>query len=185
MPPSWAVPRRRVRGGIGCGFVLYLGMFGGESTPSAAEAQRNREFYIELKVAKPQAASTSITYDRPGSQIMQSVMHAIRGIGTSLLTQKHMRIHVFAAVAVIAGGFWLAVSPGEWTVLMLTIAFVFAAELLNTAIESTVDLVTTEYHPQAKVAKDAAAGAVLIAAIASIIVGLVIFGPRMWSALAA
>ena len=68
-------------------------------------------------------------------------------------------------------------------VLVLTMAFVVAAELFNTAIESAVDLVTTEYHPLAKAAKDAAAGGVLVAAFSSVIVGLIIFGPRIWSEL--
>lgn len=115
---------------------------------------------------------------------MESFIHALRGIGVSLRTQKHMRFHLVAAVGVVICGTAFAVSPAEWIALVLTIAIVFAAELLNTAIESAVDLVTSEFDEQAKRAKDAAAAAVLAVAVAAAIVGTIIFVPRICSALA-
>lgn len=91
-----------------------------------------------------------------------------------------MRFHAFAMAAAIACGAAFAISPAEWTVLALAIGIVLTAELLNTAIEAAVDLVTTEYAEQARIAKDAAAGAVLIASVAAVVVGAVMFGPRFW-----
>jgi diacylglycerol kinase (ATP) len=72
----------------------------------------------------------------------------------------------------------------EWAVIVLTTAMVFTAEFLNTAIEAVVDLASPEKHPLAKVGKDVGAGAVLIAAIAAVWVGLLILGPHLWTRLA-
>jgi diacylglycerol kinase len=76
-------------------------------------------------------------------------------------------------------GAFLGLSAIEWAVVALLVVMVLAAEIVNTMVESLVDLVTTEYHPLAKVAKDVAAGVVLLTAIGAVIVGLLIFGPKM------
>ncbi len=76
-------------------------------------------------------------------------------------------------------GLWLGLDATRWTVLILTIALVFFAELINTVIEITIDLVTTEYHPLAKAAKDTAAGAVLVTSMAAVAIGLLILGPPL------
>ena len=77
----------------------------------------------------------------------------------------------------------LGFSPLEWAALALMVVLVLAAEMVNTMVEALVDLVTTEYHPLAKVAKDVAAGVVLLTSIGAVVVGLLIFGPKLLAAL--
>ena len=96
-----------------------------------------------------------------------------------LRTQRNARIHLAVATAVVLMGLWLGVSETEWAILVLTIGVVLTAEALNTVAEAAVDLATMEYHPLAKVAKDVAAGAVLLMAIAAAIVGFLILGPPL------
>ena len=109
--------------------------------------------------------------------------HAFRGWGHMIKTQQNAWIHTLVASIVTALGLWLQLSTVEWAILVLTIAMVFTAELINTAIEAVVDLASPTYHPLAKVGKDVGAGAVLVAALAAVIVGLLILGPPLWSRL--
>lgn len=90
-----------------------------------------------------------------------------------------MRIHLLAAIIVVVSGFFFSITNVEWMVLILVIAITIALELVNTAIENAVDLITTQEHPVAKAAKDIAAGAVLIFCIASVGIGLIIFIPHI------
>lgn len=90
-----------------------------------------------------------------------------------------MRIHLSLGLLVILAGVFFSISRMEWLFVLLCIAGMFTLELLNTAIEKTVDLVTDEYHPLAKVAKDLAAGAVLVYTVYSIIVGMLVFLPKV------
>lgn len=83
------------------------------------------------------------------------------------------------ACVVIGVGLYLSLQTWEWITILLTVGIVLTLECLNTAIETVVDLVTEEYHPLAKIAKDVAAGAVLIFSIIAVIIGLLIFGPKM------
>ena len=89
-----------------------------------------------------------------------------------------MQIHCVATVVVVLAGIWLGLSRTEWCICLGLFGMVMALELVNTAVEAVVDLVTEERHPLAKIAKDTAAGAVLIAAIMAAIVGLIIFVPK-------
>lgn len=107
--------------------------------------------------------------------------HAFRGWGHVLKTQQNAWIHSLIATLVLVMGLWLRVSTTEWAILILTIAMVFTAEFINTAIEAIVDLASPHHHPLAKVGKDVGAGAVLVAALAAIVVGLLILGPPLWS----
>lgn len=107
--------------------------------------------------------------------------HAFRGWGHVLKTQQNAWIHSLIATLVLVMGLWLRVSTTEWAILILTIAMVFTAEFINTAIEAIVDLASPHQHPLAKVGKDVGAGAVLVAALAAIVVGLLILGPPLWS----
>jgi len=109
----------------------------------------------------------------------QSFTCAIKGIGYSVYKGRNMKIHVLAAVLVTVLGFILEISRLEWAIIVLTIFMVLAAETINSAIEGTVDLVTKDHHPLARLAKDVAAGGVLLAAISAVIIGLLIFGPRL------
>ncbi|TGE14297.1 diacylglycerol kinase family protein [Hymenobacter elongatus] len=109
--------------------------------------------------------------------------HALRGVAAALRSEVHLRFHAVATVVVIGLGFYLGISRVEWALVALAVGTVWSAELLNTAIEALTDLVSPEYHPLAGRAKDVAAGAVLVAALAALGVGLLIFGPRVWALL--
>ena len=114
---------------------------------------------------------------------LRSFRFAFAGIAYALRTQRNVRVHAVAACLVIAAGIYFRISAVEWAILALTIGFVFSAEMINTVAELAVDLLTQHYHPMAKVAKDVGAGAVLVAAIAAVGVGVAIFGPRVWAML--
>jgi diacylglycerol kinase len=100
-----------------------------------------------------------------------------------LRTQKNVWIHSAIAIAVLIVGLWLGLPARDWAVLVLTTAMVFTAEFLNTSIEAVVDLASPEIHPLAKIGKDVGAAAVLVAALAAILVGLLILGPPLWAKL--
>lgn len=111
---------------------------------------------------------------------LRSFRFAFAGIAYALRTQRNARVHAVIACLVIAAGVYFRISTIEWAVIALTMGTVFSAEMLNTVAELAVDLLTQHYHPMAKVAKDVGAGAVLVAAIAAVGVGVAIFGPRVW-----
>ncbi len=92
--------------------------------------------------------------------------------------ERNMRFHLVSAVIVVIAGLWTRLSALEWLVLIITIALVIGLEMVNTAIEYVVDMASPDFHPMAKAAKDVAAGAVLVFAIASVIIGLIIFLPK-------
>lgn len=112
-------------------------------------------------------------------KLKKSFSFAIEGILYTLKTQPNMRIHFGVGILAIAFGFVFKIERSEWLALVIVIGFVFILEIINTAIETLVDLYTEEYHHLAKVAKDTAAGAVMIAAIMSVCVGLIIFLPKI------
>ena len=101
--------------------------------------------------------------------------HACEGIAEALRTQRNLRIHALALALVLAAGLMARLPALEMALLLLAVALVVVAELFNTAVEAVVDLVTGEYHPLAKFAKDVAAGAVLMAAGAAALIGLLVF----------
>lgn len=108
------------------------------------------------------------------SQFFQSVNHAIRGI-YCLLSERHFKFHLIAAILVVGLGIYFDLSPVEWGLITLTITVVMTAEGINTAIERCVDIASPEWHKLAKDAKDIAAGAVLIASIGASAIGIIIF----------
>lgn len=108
-----------------------------------------------------------------------------RGIVYTFRTQRNLKIHAVISLAVIVIGLFLRLDALRWAVLILTMALVMAAELVNTAIESSVDLITESNQPLARVAKDAAAGAVFLSAIAAVIIGLLILGLPLWQRITA
>jgi diacylglycerol kinase (ATP) len=110
---------------------------------------------------------------------IRSFGYAFAGIGHGLRTQANLRIHFLAAAGVIIAGLLFQLSTVEWAILVVTIMIVLSAELFNSAIEAAVDRMGSETHPLSRIAKDMAAGAVLISAIGAVIVGLLIFGPRL------
>ena len=103
----------------------------------------------------------------------------LSGDFTCVRKERNMKIHCVAAVLVVIAGVILKISAIEWCICMVLFGLVMALEHVNTAVEAVVDMVTEEYHPLAKVAKDTAAGAVLIAAIMAAIAGCIIFLPKI------
>jgi diacylglycerol kinase (ATP) len=111
--------------------------------------------------------------------LFDSFNYAFEGIIHALRTQRNLRIHVLAAIAVIVLAVMVAVSKVELIALLIAIAFVLIAEMLNSAIEAAIDIATTSFNPLAKLAKDMAAGAVLIATINALAVGYLVFSARI------
>jgi diacylglycerol kinase len=116
--------------------------------------------------------------------IRESFRFAFSGLWYALRTQRNTRIHLAIAAAVVALGLYLRLSYVHWAILTLTIGFVLVSEMLNTVAETLVDLVSPGYHPLAKVIKDLTAGAVLLAAIISVVVGLLVLGPPLYERIA-
>jgi undecaprenol kinase len=112
-------------------------------------------------------------------RLWKSFTFAITGIKTALWTERNMRIHLLVSVLVILCAVFFSISKLEWLFILIAIGGIFSLELINTAIERVVDLITDEYHPLAKQAKDVAAGAVFIYAIMAVIIGLLIFLPHV------
>ena len=110
--------------------------------------------------------------------MIESFNYAIEGMIHVLRTQRNMRIHFAVAVAVIVGAVAVGVSKIELIALLLSIAFVLVAEMINTAIEGAIDAATTSFDPMAKLAKDIAAGAVLIASVNAVAVGYLVFAGK-------
>lgn len=114
-----------------------------------------------------------------------SLKAALAGVSHLLRTQPNAWIEL-AAVSVVAGaGWWLRINAIEWALVALSVALVLALEAVNTAVEATVDLVSPHHHPLAKIAKDAAAGALVLAVLGSLVVAIVVFGPKLWRLLLA
>lgn len=108
----------------------------------------------------------------------KSFSYAWNGIYIGIRSERNFKFHLLAAAAVIVAGIWTGLTMLEWFIVSVLIGGMLALELMNTAIEKVVDLVTEEYHQLAKQAKDLAAGAVLIYAIISAIIGLLLFGSK-------
>jgi len=115
----------------------------------------------------------------PRTSFLRSFSFAGQGVWHVVRTQRNMRVHLAAAAAVIVLALILRVGAVDWACLLGVIGLVLTAEALNTVVEAIVDLCTDEFHPLAKIAKDVAAGAVLISSVAAIGVGIAVFLPRL------
>ncbi len=111
---------------------------------------------------------------------ISSFRYAFRGLSDLFRRQPNARIHLLAAVSVVALGIYCQISRMEWIALSICISLVLALEALNTALEYLTDLISPEFHPLAGKAKDVAAAAVLLAAAGAVVVGLLIFIPRLY-----
>ena len=111
--------------------------------------------------------------------LYKSFGYAFEGIFTCVRKERNMKIHCLAMLCVVAAGFVFRISVSEWCICLILFGMILSLELVNTAMEAVVDLVTEERRPLAKLAKDTAAGAVLIAAIMAAGVGLLIFVPKV------
>jgi diacylglycerol kinase len=112
--------------------------------------------------------------------VLRSLKNAFFGLKYCFVTQRNMVIHALVGLLVIAAGFYLKVSKGDLLFLLAAVIMVLVAEAFNTALEKTIDLYTRERNHLARVAKDAAAGAVLLTTFFAVIIGLIIFGPPLW-----
>ncbi|GCD09087.1 diacylglycerol kinase [Clostridium tagluense] len=112
-------------------------------------------------------------------KMVDSFNYAIEGIIYSIRTQRNMKIHMIAAIIVLSATFFYDLSRIELLIITITISLVIVAEMINTAVECAIDATTNFYHPLAKIAKNVAAGAVLVTAINSVLVGYVIFWDRL------
>lgn len=110
----------------------------------------------------------------------RSFRYALAGWWYVVRTQRNAWIHAVVSLLVMLVSLWVGLSRQEWAIIILTVAAVWTAEFLNTALEAVVDLASPQHHPLAKVGKDVGAAAVLIAAVASVFIGFLILGPPLW-----
>jgi len=112
---------------------------------------------------------------------LASCGHACRGIQYAIHSQRNFRLHLLAAVLVISAAVGLRFSRVEFILTLLTVTLVILGELLNTSIEFVLNLLETRHHPVVRTAKDIAAGGVFLTVAGSVLVGLLLFGPRLWA----
>lgn len=113
------------------------------------------------------------------SKFSDSLGHALDGVSYATNNERNLKIEIVFGLLVSIAGFLFSISVFEWVVIVLTIAMVITLEFVNTAIERCVDLVTTDYKDLARASKDVAAGAVLVMSLFSVIIGIIIFLPKV------
>ena len=117
--------------------------------------------------------------DHKSKHFTDSFMHALDGVAAGFKSERNMIIHFAAMALVTVFGFLLGLSQSEWLTCVILFGLVIGMELMNTAIETAVDLSMPHHHPRAKVAKDTSAGAVLLVCIAAVVAGAIIFVPKL------
>ncbi len=158
--------------------------------PDADPGIRTRDVdavYDTPDTATPRPHSAYSPYSRlwagpwwPRASLRRSFEHAWSGLQYAVRTQRNLRIHLVAAVCALALGGLLRLSAMEFALVLLAIVIVLASELFNTVVEAIVDLEANEYRELARVAKDVAAGAVLLCALFAVAIGLLVFVPHLW-----
>ena len=147
--------------------------------PEAAPAQatvreaHERHFDESAADARPHPAHELAAF-------LRGFVYAWNGLVYAIRTPRNARVHAAIGAAAIALGIVLRISPVEFAMVFVAITLVFVAEMFNTVAEACVDLATSEYHPLARIAKDVAAGAVLLNAMLSVVIGLLVFVPHLW-----
>jgi diacylglycerol kinase (ATP) len=135
------------------------------------------------KVLDELTSTMKINPDQYGLKVspnrIQSLGYALAGWLYMLRYQKNTRIMSVSSIIIFIVALWLQIDLTGWAILILTITTVWMAEFLNAAVEAVVNLASPDFHPMAKVAKDVAAAAVLLGAVASVLVGLLILGPPL------
>jgi undecaprenol kinase len=111
-------------------------------------------------------------------KLIKSFGYAFSGLMYAAKNERNVQIHFCAAIVVLVCGLYFRITNVEWLILLLTIGGVISLEMMNTAVEKAVDLATEDFHPLAKLAKDIAAGAVLVLSIVAVIIGGIIFAPH-------
>lgn len=137
---------------------------------------------VQRHEAEASAAHTPVPSAPPPARatLLRSFVYAWDGVRYVARTQRNMRIHLALGTLAVALGILLRISPVEWAVIFVAIALVLVSEMMNTVVEAIVDLASPRYHSLAKVAKDTAAGAVLLNAILSLVIALFVFVPHLW-----
>jgi len=120
-----------------------------------------------------------MAHERRGTMLFQSFNHAFQGLVYAVRYQRNMRIHLVVALLVLVASVLLNLSRVELVIIFVTIAFILMAELVNSAVEAVVDIVTDQFDPRAKAAKDLAAGAVLVAAVNALVVAYLVLADRL------
>jgi undecaprenol kinase len=141
------------------------------------EGRRTKDAQGDILSPQPSDLDTTESALRAG--FIESCRFAFAGLAYCIRTQRNFRIHLAIALVVTLAGIFFGLSWVEWAVVAILVVVVLAAEMVNTMVEALVDLVTQEYHPLAKAAKDVAAGVVLLSAIGSVVVGALIFLPKI------
>jgi undecaprenol kinase len=113
------------------------------------------------------------------TRLLRSFGYAFQGLKHVFINEQNMQVHFCLAIIVFVLAVWLDVTRIEWLILLVVVSGIFALEIMNTAIERTVDLVTEQYHPIAKRAKDVAASAVFVYSVFAVIIGMVLFIPYL------
>jgi undecaprenol kinase len=141
--------------------------------------QRDQRLAVmeQEEIAEPVPPSAPVRMGRHG--LLRSFRFAADGFRHALHTQRNFRIQLACAVIAIGAGAVFQIGHMEWIIVVAMIGLVLSLELINTALEAVVDMITSDYHPLAKVAKDAAAAAVLVASILSVVVAGILFTPYL------
>jgi undecaprenol kinase len=137
----------------------------------------------QLQTDAPASVESLLHHHPVHVRVIRSFRYAFAGLFYLFRTQRNARIELVIGICACALAAWLGIGRTEWAVIIFTMALVLILEGLNTAVEAAIDLASPQIHPLAKAAKDLAAGMVLLAAIASIGVGLLILGPPLWGRL--
>lgn len=116
---------------------------------------------------------------KKSKNVIISFKYAFQGVFSAIKTERNLKIHISIMILVIIAGIFLKISKMEWIICIILFGLVIGGEMLNSAIETVVDIAMPEINPKAKFAKDVAAGAVLIFAISSAIIGIIIFIPKI------
>lgn len=136
--------------------------------------------YLNIEKEEKMNKREMVKLRKKRKKLRNSFKYAFEGIGEALKTEQNLKIHFFIMIAVITAGLVFKINVMEWIACVILFGLVISLELINTAIETTVDIAMPEKNEKAKLAKDVAAGAVLISAIMAIVVGLIIFVPKIF-----
>ncbi len=132
-------------------------------------------------MSQPPLPPTSQSTKSEWAKFIAGFGYAFHGLWYALRTQRNTRVHIGVAALAILASIYFRISTVEFAMIFVAITGVFVAEMFNTVIEICVDLASPNYHPLAKIAKDVSAGAVLLNAILSVVIGLFVLGPHVWA----
>lgn len=148
--------------------------------PSHVDIHDNGARQQEPGARGPSAPPIPPTSKRELTAFFNSFVYAWHGLVYAVRTQRNARVHMLLGSLALLLGVVLRISPVEFAMVFVAITLVFIAEMFNTVAEACIDLVTREYHPLARIAKDVAAGAVLLNAMLSVLIGALVFIPHLW-----